>query len=81
MKTIVLTAAAAKQFDALPTDAQRQISAGLDLYATTGQGDIKALQGQPGFRLRLGRYRVLFSDDGKTILAFYIGRRETTTYR
>lgn len=81
MKTIVLTAAAAKQFDGLPAAAQEQIAAGLTFYATTGNGDIKALQGQPGFRLRIGRYRVLFSEDGQTILAFYIGKRETTTYR
>ena len=81
MKTIILTAAAARQFDGLPQAAQQQISAGLSLYATTGKGDIKALQGQPGLRLRIGRYRVLFSEDGQTILAFYIGKRETTTYR
>lgn len=81
MKTIVLTAAAARQFDALPDAVRQQIAQGLDLYATTGRGDIKALHGQPGFRLRIGRYRVLFSEDGRTILAFYIGKRETTTYR
>jgi mRNA interferase RelE/StbE len=34
-----------------------------------------------GFRLRVGRYRVLFDEDAATILAIYIGRRATTTYR
>ena len=81
MKTIVMTASAARMFDALPTAAQQQIAAGLDLYATTGAGDIKALQGQAGYRLRIGRYRVLFAEDRQTILVIQLGKRETTTYR
>ncbi|KQN73633.1 plasmid stabilization protein [Devosia sp. BK] len=81
MKTIILTAQAAKELDALPLFAREQISHGLDLYAMTGRGDIKALQGQSGFRLRIGRYRVLFDEDRLTILAVQIGKRETTTYR
>ncbi|MCR6671055.1 type II toxin-antitoxin system RelE/ParE family toxin [Devosia ginsengisoli] len=81
MKTIVMTAGAAKMFDALPTAAQQQIASGLDLYATRGVGDIKALQGQSGYRLRIGRYRVLFAEDRQTILVIQVGKRETTTYR
>lgn len=81
MKTIVLTAMAAKMFDALPTEIQQQISAGLDLYAISGTGDIKRLQGQSGYRLRIGRYRVLFAEDMTTILVIQLGKRETTTYR
>lgn len=50
-------------------------------YAMTGQGDVKALQGRDGFRLRIGSYRVVFDEDAITILAIYIGRRATTTYR
>jgi len=80
MKTIVLTAAAAKQFDALPDDAKAQISTDLDAYAMTGQGNVKRLSGRDGFRLRSGRYRVLFAEDQTTVLAVYIGKRETTTY-
>jgi len=47
----------------------------------TGQCDVKALQGRDGFRLRIGIYRVIFDEDATTILAIYIGRRTTTTYR
>lgn len=47
----------------------------------TGQGDVKALQGRDGYRLRIGGYRVIFDEDGTTILAIYIGRRPTTTYK
>jgi mRNA interferase RelE/StbE len=49
--------------------------------AMTGQGDVKALQGRDGYRLRIGSYRVIFDEDATTILAIYIGRRATTTYK
>jgi mRNA interferase RelE/StbE len=47
----------------------------------TGRGDVKALQGRDGYRLRVGSYRVIFDEDAFTILAIYIGRRSTTTYK
>ncbi|WP_421758792.1 type II toxin-antitoxin system RelE family toxin [Devosia sp.] len=81
MKTIIYTAAAARDLDALPRDVRSGIENALDLYATSGRGDVKALQGQGGYRLRVGRYRVVFDEDRTTVLAVYIGKRETTTYR
>jgi mRNA interferase RelE/StbE len=81
VKTIILTAAAARDLDGLPKAARTQVQEGLILYATTEQGDVKRLQGRDGYRLRLGRYRVIFDEDQNTILAIYIGKRETTTYR
>jgi mRNA interferase RelE/StbE len=80
MKTIVLTARAAKDLDDLPQAAREQVEAGLHRYATTGQGDVKSLQGRNGYRLRIGAYRVIFDEDATTILAIYIGRRTTMTY-
>lgn len=80
MKTIILTAAAAKQFDALPADVQKQVDGDLQTYAISGQGDVKKLQGRPGYRLRSGRYRVVFLEDQVTVVAIYFGKRETTTY-
>ena len=81
MKTIILTLSAAKDLDGLPKDAREQVEAGLHRYAMTGQGDVKRLQGREGFRLRIGSYRVIFDEDTMTILAIYIGRRDTTTYK
>ena len=81
MKTIVLTAAAAKDLDALPAGPRAQVSEGLIAYAATGRGDVKQLKGRGGYRLRIGRYRVIFDEDSTTILAIYVGKRETTTYR
>ena len=81
MKTIIYTNSAAKDLEALAADARAQVEAGLDAYAMTGRGDVKALLGQPGSRLRVGRYRVIFAEDQTTILSIYIGKRDTTTYR
>ncbi|NGN41183.1 type II toxin-antitoxin system RelE/ParE family toxin [Mesorhizobium sp. CGMCC 1.15528] len=81
MKTIVLTASAARDLDNLADEARRQVSDGLINYAVNGRGDVKRLGGRDGYRLRIGRYRVLFDEDQTTILAVYIGKRETTTYR
>ena len=81
MKTIILTLSAARDLDALPRDTREQVQAGLHRYAITGQGDVKSLQGRNGYRLRIGDYRVIFDEDAKTILAIYIGRRATTTYK
>jgi mRNA interferase RelE/StbE len=81
MKTIVLTLSAAKDLDALPRDAREQVETGLHRYAMSGYGDVKGLQGRNGYRLRIGRYRVIFDEDAVTILAIYIGRRATTSYK
>ena len=81
MKTIVLTQAAARDLDRLPTDVRSAVGNALIAYAITGQGDVKKLKGRDGFRMRVGRYRVLFDEDQTTILAVYIGKRETATYR
>ncbi len=81
MKSIILTLSAAKELDALPRDAREQVAAGLHRYAVTGQGDVKALKGRDAYRLRIGSYRVIFDEDATTILAIYIGRRATTTYK
>lgn len=80
VKTIILTAAAAKDLDALPPPAREQVVEALARFAVEGRGDVKRLTGRDGFRLRVGAYRVLFTQDMTTILAVYIGRRQTATY-
>lgn len=39
------------------------------------QGDIKKLQGQQNFRLRVGNYRILFNKNGTIINIFDIDNR------
>ena len=81
MKTIILTHSAARDLDRLPPDARTNLTDALIDYAVTGRGDVKRLSGRDGFRMRVGRYRILFAEDLTTILAIYIGKRETMTYR
>lgn len=80
IQTLIFTAAAAKQFDVLPTPARLAIEAALGRYAVAGLGDVIRLSGRDGFRMRVGKYRVLFNQDATMILAVYVGRRQTTTY-
>jgi mRNA interferase RelE/StbE len=79
VKTIILSVSAARDLDNLPADAREQVSEGMVTYAISGRGDVKRLSGRDGYRLRIGRYRVIFDEDRTTILAIYIGKRETTT--
>jgi mRNA interferase RelE/StbE len=81
VRTIIFTHRAAKDFDGLPDDARKQVRIALHDYAISGRGDVKALQGRDGYRLRVGSYRVIFDQDESTILAVYVGKRQTTTYR
>jgi len=81
MKTIIFTVGAARDHDALPVDARATVDDALDTFARDGRGDVKRLQGSPYYRLRAGRYRIVFDQDQTTILAIYNGKRETTTYR
>ena len=54
-----------------------QILHGLDRFSVTGEGDVKRLQNiePPEFRLRVGNYRVRFSDLGDTILILTVKHR------
>jgi len=81
MKSVILSTSAAKDMDALPRSARETIETALYRYATTGYGDVKALTGREGYRLRIGHYRVIFAEDEMTVLAVYVGRRSTMTYR
>lgn len=81
MKTIVFSKQAAKDLDALPNEDRDAVTIGLTEYAISGHGDVKALAGRNGYRLRIGSYRVVFDEDASTILAIYVGRRQTTTYK
>jgi mRNA interferase RelE/StbE len=80
MKTVIFTAGAERQLEALPPPAREQVSAALYAYAITGQGDVKSMSGRSGYRLRVGSYRVIFDEDRSTVLAVYVGRRSTSTY-
>jgi mRNA interferase RelE/StbE len=80
MKSIVLTHKAAKELDNPFEPAPKVISDALIAYAVEGKGDVKKLAERDGLRPRVGSYRVIFDDDGATVLAIYIGKRATATF-
>lgn len=44
-------------------------------YAETGEGDVVALRGSPGFRIRIGNYRAIFTETGTEVLVHAVGHR------
>jgi len=75
VKTIVLSASAARAFDKLTLTAQRQVSEALDTYAARGIGDTKAMVGSPTVRLRSGDFRIIFDEDATHIVVLALGDR------
>jgi mRNA interferase RelE/StbE len=75
VKRILFTAAADRQRRKFTAAVDQRLRAKLDTCAATGQGDIKRLKGSRDMRLRVGDWRVIFSDDGHTIIVGAIGNR------
>lgn len=67
MKAIAYTTAARRAFRKLPADVQARVKKGLRRYAETGDGDVKIMTGVAGCRLRVGDYRVIFSETAEHI--------------
>lgn len=75
MKRLVVGLKAGKAMRRLPGDVQAQLMAKLERYAETGVGDVKALKGMVGFRLRAGDYRVLLEVDDAIVDVRDVGHR------
>jgi mRNA interferase RelE/StbE len=59
----------------LSATASARIRTRLEAFAATGQGNVKALKGRAGLRLRVGDWRVIFYEDGDTIVVVAVGHR------
>jgi mRNA interferase RelE/StbE len=70
------TSHAEKDLERLDRRTQQRITAAVDRFAQTGQGDVKRLQGMKEeiFRLRVGEWRVLFSQEQEETLLILILR-------
>ncbi|MFH0297802.1 type II toxin-antitoxin system RelE/ParE family toxin [Bradyrhizobium sp. 31Argb] len=75
MKEIEFTSAAVRQWRKLSAATRAQIDLKLKTFAETGAGDVKALKGVSGMRLRSGDWRVLFTMKGNTITVHAVGHR------
>ena len=73
---VVLSPSAAKCLEKLNEPIKERIKAALrKLGQEPPQGDIKALAGKNGYRLRVGGYRVIFGVEADTIVVTDIGLR------
>ncbi len=75
MKPIVFTPAGARQWVKLAAQVRRRIDARLMKFATSGKGDVKRLKGREGSRLRVGVWRVIFYEEGGSIVVVAVGHR------
>lgn len=75
MKEIEFTSAAVRQWRKLSAAARAKIDLKLKAFAETGIGDVKALKGAAGMRLRSGDFRVLFTMNANTITVHAVGHR------
>jgi mRNA-degrading endonuclease RelE of RelBE toxin-antitoxin system/DNA-binding XRE family transcriptional regulator len=75
VKEIAFTSAAVRQWRKLTAATRVQIDRKLTAFAETGVGDVNALKGVAGMRLRVGDWRVLFTIDADTITIHAVGHR------
>ncbi|MFT4091879.1 MAG: type II toxin-antitoxin system RelE/ParE family toxin [Asticcacaulis sp.] len=75
MKTIIYGPAAEKSLERINARDRVRIEERVEAYVLTGHGDIKAMKDVPLLRLRVGDYRVLFTEDLQVLDIFYIGHR------
>ena len=75
MKTITYTVEADKFLSKQSAEVAVRIEAKIEQYVLTSTGDVKALKGSPTLRLRVGDYRVIFTEDLIVIEIIEIGHR------
>jgi mRNA interferase RelE/StbE len=75
VKEIEFTSAAVRQWRKLTATTRAQIDHKLKVFAETGVGDVKALKGAAGMRLRSGDWRVVLTMKGNTITVHAVGHR------
>ena len=81
--TVVLAGPARKSLKRIPVSDKTRILATLsEMQQNPFQGDIRKLQGLPGFRRRVGDWRILFEvvPERRHIVVSAIERRTSTTY-
>lgn len=73
---VTFTAKALKDLKSVPVHDAKALAAKLEVFATTGAGDVKKLQGRDEYRLRHGDWRALFEMRGDLIVVRVLHRRE-----
>jgi mRNA interferase RelE/StbE len=81
--TVVLAGPARKSLKRIPANDKTRVLAALaEMQQDPFQGDIRKLQGLPGFRRRVGDWRILFEVvlERRQVVVAAIERRTSTTY-
>ena len=82
MKKIAWSERARTELRDLDRETAMRIFAALHRFAESGEGDIKRLQGTAGeLRLRVGDYRVRFTEEPGDILHIHSVRHREDAYR
>jgi mRNA interferase RelE/StbE len=75
------TSSALRDFKRIPEGDRDTIVSAVTAYADGGRGDVRALKGQPGFRLRVGAWRVICDITAEVVLIRHVLRHSERTYR
>jgi mRNA interferase RelE/StbE len=78
MPEIRYTREAQRTLARIPTNTQRLIDEKIEQYARDPGSlsrNLSRLQGRPGFRLRVGDWRIIFDQDGNILTILDIGPR------
>lgn len=75
MKVIVVSREAQKVLDRMQLKRRAAIFAKLDAYARGERVDIKKMQGNNYFRIRVGQDRVIIDDQGRVVIVIDAGPR------
>jgi mRNA-degrading endonuclease RelE of RelBE toxin-antitoxin system len=81
--TVVLAGPARKSLKRIPAGDRKRIESALgEMQQNPFQGDIRKLQRLPGFRRRVGNWRILFEVvvERRHVVIAAIERRTSTTY-
>ena len=78
MKRVVYSRDAAKTLMKMPANLRRTVRAKIEQYAANPAAlanQVRRLQGEPGYRLRVGDWRVIFDQDRTSVIVLAIGSR------
>jgi mRNA interferase RelE/StbE len=82
VKQIIFTPFARADLRRIDRDHAMRILTALHRFAETGEGDIKKLQGDSGeLRLRVGDYRIRFTEEPRNTLHIHSVRHRSEVYR
>jgi len=81
MRAVAISLKALKALGRIPKDEQVVIRAAIrGLSVWPNCRNVKALSDRNGYRLRVGRYRVLFEMNSDTIMVTEVKKRDERTY-